>query len=307
MWELVDQKAIELAFSLAGGVLKERLDDWNRAALDRKKAAREAKERKKRAIILDNDSAPADLQRPDGSEKEEIVLAEDEMSKAEIELSPDHLFHLLNDHLKIVEQWCSSASFADVRGDKEKVTLNIYVDLDAYVTPSRLHIDPVEKESTVPLLTAVAQRGRHCIILGQPGAGKTTAMKKLCLTTIYGTDETISYSFPLLIRCKDLRAHGRADRILTDAIAEILNFRLRISGGSYVPTDLKKTQADAVDTLQRAAFLKFLDGLGALIVLNGFDEFPDSSQKVQLASEIQMLAVHLTKSKNGHNLQNWRI
>ncbi len=57
----------------------------------------------------------------------------------------------------------------------------VYVDLDYYVTPTRLHFNN-ENSKKCRIDEIIEITNNNIIILGQPGAGKTTTVKKLIQT-----------------------------------------------------------------------------------------------------------------------------
>jgi hypothetical protein len=260
---------IEVAIGLVKDWLKGRIDGWNTAALERKKRETPPK--------------PS----LETSSHNEVTLTETEKATADLEVSPIQVRDLVLTHLSVVQRWCSTVGFADMRGAKD--TQTIYVELDTFVTPTRLHIDRAERNITIPLSAALTLRSQHCIILGQPGAGKTTAMKKLCTVALNTEDRSPEHGFPILIRFKDLSGPVKAGSYLTEALARIFGFGVRMNG----PPAFRRDFTD----LDREAFLLFLDELEALVIFDGFDEFYDNTLKRQLADEIRSLTLRLTRTK----------
>jgi predicted NACHT family NTPase len=135
------------------------------------------------------------------------------------------------------------------------------------VTPARLHMDAVEREYTVPITSALTRWDKHCLILGQPGAGKTTSVKKLCSKFFNeGIDE---FSFPLLIRFRDLEPAADQRYTLTLALMKLLPIEFNLKG--FIESSPK-----GGDELRSSTFHCFLDFLKPLIILDGFDEYPDA-------------------------------
>ena len=79
-------------------------------------------------------------------------------------------------NIKESQNWAKEISFKDSIHSKD--TKKIFVPLDFYLTPKRTHFDASEPKKP---LNEIDFSLRNLIILGGPGAGKTTLMKKLFL------------------------------------------------------------------------------------------------------------------------------
>ena len=75
------------------------------------------------------------------------------------------------DHQDEVATWTSQVSFRDFPGGRQ--TEEVFVPLDIYLHQLRTKSDG-ESLPELALEDALATEHRSCIILGQPGAGKTT-------------------------------------------------------------------------------------------------------------------------------------
>ncbi len=291
MWEFVAQRTVEAAIGLTKDWLKEKVDARNKATLEKKKKDAEAKHKQQqRAKVAGALVGIGSHESERNLKLEEITLRAGEEAQADLDLSTDDVSARVTSHLRTIERWCSTVGFADMRGSKN--TLDIYVALDTFLTPARLQMDRIERNSTIPLSVATAKEGQHCIILGQPGAGKTTAMKKLCLEALGNRGGVGHHILPVLVRFKDLYVSGDKSGTLTGALAHIFGFGLNVGGILLAPRE-----SLGVTELRQEAFVRFLNGLGALIILDGFDELPSNDIKSAIAGEIRTLAFHLTKSK----------
>jgi len=291
MWDFVAQKTVEMALGFTKDWLKQKIDARNTAALERKKKDAEARRRQERAKALNSlKNVGDDRENSSAANSEEVLLLANEEAQADLDLSVEEVRARISSHLRSIEQWCSSIGFADMRGTK--ATLSIYIELDTFLTPSRLHMDRLEKGNTIPIAVATAKKGQHCIILGQPGAGKTTTMKKLCLEALGKKKGQHHHALPILIRFKDLPSSGGGAGILVETLSNIFGFSLTVGGALLLPRE-----ALGVNELRQEVFVRFLDELEALIILDGFDELSSNEMRVSVASEIRMLAFHLTKSK----------
>ncbi len=120
---------------------------------------------------------------------------------ARIELSHSSLENSLNTHLKTINNWSKNVSFNDI--NEAKSLLSIYIHLDFFLTPIKRRLE--NEEGIKVALEELFQRSEnHIIVLGQPGAGKTTSMKYLCQKLMFDGDFDIAdLNFPIFIRLRD--------------------------------------------------------------------------------------------------------
>jgi predicted NACHT family NTPase len=235
-------------------------------------------------------------------------------SKARLESESDDIERALDFHLRNVKNWSSEISFSDLRSAKS--TPEVFVPLDVFLHPRRRHVSKSEATETMSLEgllkhTLTPKRvlpdtpashlpARHLIILGQPGAGKTTSMKHLCHRLLY-EEEFLGdlINLPLLVRLQELNPRARASEIEKvaedDSLLSLLQaiVGLRISYSPDMGGDENRTTRR---NLRDRVVIDFLDNMNALIVLDGFDEIIARSRKDVVISQIRVLATQLEQS-----------
>ena len=83
----------------------------------------------------------------------------------------------LSDHQKEILTWADEVSFSDTTiGFRLS---DVFVPLNVYLSRRRNRFDDADLPE-VSLEDALAAEKCSCIVLGQPGAGKTTAVKHIC-------------------------------------------------------------------------------------------------------------------------------
>jgi hypothetical protein len=100
------------------------------------------------------------------------------------------------------------------RSPEPKSTADVFVPLNIYLLPRRQRVSSDELVDSAPPSTILKNEAvTHVVVLGQPGAGKTTAVKHLCQEMLMDTDIFPLQNFPLLIRLRDLNnvKHGDGD------------------------------------------------------------------------------------------------
>jgi len=175
-----------------------------------------------------------------------------------------------------------------------------------HVTRSLSHKNPSREK--ILLKDILEKTNRHLVFLGQPGAGKTTSMKYVCVNLI--TEEEFCkdiFSFPILIRLRDLNKKiinssfsGNASFILVEHIWQILGLRIRGLSENELKEKKKKDKyfsSSDFQNLKLNIIIKILNDLKPLIVFEGYDEIPDSKVRNAIAKEFQLLARKISYSK----------
>lgn len=197
-------------------------------------------------------------------------------------------------HLRSVKNWSDEVSFSDLK--KAKRTTDVFIELDLYVSPRRLRIEPNEQVESVPLQKIFDDPVNHFVLLGQPGAGKTTSMKHLCQLLLHEEDfQRDRFSFPILIKFRDLNNETFApdSTIIFDQLVRILGLDIKF------PEELRGDDRQVVkqrNTLIEKLVINFLEELRVLLMLDGFDELGKVSDRERSIKEIMRLAAHLERS-----------
>lgn len=210
-------------------------------------------------------------------------------NKSSVASSEKDLENSLNHHLNIIQNWSEQISFKDAH--TYKFTNQVYVELDLYLTPLKLHLDQSERCRTMSIRDVIS-RHRHSIILGQPGAGKTTSMKRLCQICLFEPELTPG-NFPLYFSLRDISGTSKS---LFDLILKSL--------GIVIKTELENSE----ELLQQIA-CELLERLGPVIIFDGYDEV-NADLKVKIDSGVKTLALslnnavlYLTSRSNDYDLQ----
>lgn len=168
-------------------------------------------------------------------------------------------------HLTEVRNWCTRIQFFGL--SKAHMTDRQSVALHFYQTPRRFRgkDDDRERRSERELLKEPA----HHLVLGDPGSGKTTTLKRLAYHLL--TKETrrgeIAYSFPIVVLCREL-THKDS---LVAHIARSLGIPVRSTPSKH-PGD------EPLLTVGSSPLIHFLSDtlnhLRPLILIDGVDEAP---------------------------------
>lgn len=271
MIELFFSELIKSSVSIAKKLLGNRLIEKNNELLEKKR--QKEQERSKELLTSDQVS--------------KIVLEPREVLKAEFVCSESEILKRLQSHVSEIKDWSNRVSFMDMRGSKNLAT--VYIDLDTYLMPLRTHFAISERSTTKPLEEAVFTNQRHCIVLGQPGAGKTTSMKKLC-TLFFGEKNNSAYNFPLLINLRDLEDNSNS--AIKNELSKIIDFKIATKSKTKQILD-----ENLLNPFDYELFIRILDDMNALLILDGYDEISTSSKKEQTLIELRYLTKKLKKTK----------
>lgn len=220
------------------------------------------------------------------------VLARTELDAEEFlsgtfEVSNSQIIAKLKLHTNEIERWCNWIKFRDMPAERR--LRDLYIELDTFLMPQRLHMESSERANILPMREAVLNSATHCVVLGQPGAGKTTSIQKLCSTFFDGT--TVErFHFPILVRFRTLPLMERKQPLL-DYLRSLLAYELKLQNAT---TD---DDTDSPLEIEREIVCALLDRMNALILLDGFDEIPSQTARDSVLTDVRALCSSLSRSK----------
>jgi hypothetical protein len=194
------------------------------------------------------------------------------------------------DHQAEVKRWASEISFSD--SPMSRRLSEFFVPLDIYVGQTRSRLEE-EAIPEVKLEDQLLSDVQSYIILGQPGGGKTTAIKHICHRFLTETDFLSSYQVLIRIQLRDLNLAPSTNvpEYIRRALQELL--RLRIS----YPDDLAgEDNVGSRRAIRDQVLADWLNTAKALIILDGFDEVTLKSRRDLVVEELRRLASQLTSA-----------
>lgn len=162
-------------------------------------------------------------------------------------------------HTKVISNWSKTISFKDLKTTKN--TNKIYVDLDFYLIPRKFCIEDSSVGELINIKDIYNISDQNIVILGQPGAGKTTTMKMIvnwCLKN--EASPFLDFQFPLVVRLRELN-EGLVSNGIFEKIFEIIGIPI-----------LDRENYERKASIFRNLLINLIDDLNILIILDGFDE-----------------------------------
>jgi hypothetical protein len=160
----------------------------------------------------------------------------------------------VRNNLRIIAKWATEISFRDLV--KSKGFQASFVDLDLMLGQPR--ISGGSTLTTVCQVSEILTLERHLIILGDPGAGKTTSLKRVAITLL-GSRAHRQFPFPLLLQMRDYTNEG--------SLSDLILGRMGIS--VMIDSTVAKIQQEE---MKRRIALSQIDDRLCVVMIDGIDE-----------------------------------
>ena len=184
--------------------------------------------------------------------------------------------------------WAMNISFRNAV--KAKKLTDIFVELDLFISPIKLRYDSKENIPTIPISELFSDTEQNIILLGQPGAGKTTSAKKIFLELLSRDREVYKiFSFPIVIKLKEL-TYTKEDNGLI-LFKEILN-----TLGIFYSFDGNLDEFARKKVLVHI-FKDFIERLDVIIILDGYDEISNWELKTEIVRNLNLITNSMMNSK----------
>lgn len=214
-------------------------------------------------------------------------------SLAKLGQNNDEINIKIESHIKESLNWSSSIQFFGMSNPHNIDEKSI--ELDINLAPRKFR----ENSSNGELLNEenILSDSSHFILLGSPGSGKTTTIKRLVRTvlTMPPTSKEDIYQYPIVIRLRELKK----DESIFHHIAKVLGIKIRqeiIESRGIEGKKVKNYYYYIGKDLIEDAIPNILDQTKAILFIDGLDEIPKNYKKA-IESEATALARKLLNSK----------
>jgi len=199
-----------------------------------------------------------------------------------INIDVEEVQEFLSHHYKKSINWATEISFRDAT--TAKFLSDIFIELDLLLSPKKLSFyKKNEQHERYPLSETLDFEEKNIVLLGQPGAGKTTISKKIFLDLIRGKNEKFEmFNFPLVIRLKEF-FNAETKTHIFKVILEQLGVSLTFSEDDWNLRDQ--------ENIEQIIVTKILDDLKILLILDGFDEITQIGLREELLMDLEQIAL----------------
>lgn len=208
-------------------------------------------------------------------------------------LDEENLISQLLFCVKQAENWSQEIGFKDL--ERPKSLTKVFIDLDFFLTQRRLQYN-IGTENRITLSNLIKSNNKNLIILGAPGAGKTTLCKYLCSLILTRNENFKNFSAPIVIRLREIEFEITNKSV---KIFDLFDILINIFGLQIKFNQEKNNDSPIVGNsyIVNRIVVNFLDDLGVFLIIDGFDEITNNKFRTAILNDLNTLALSLNNSK----------
>jgi len=197
-------------------------------------------------------------------------------------------------HQDEIYNWAENIFSYDL--NKYQSTKSNYSDLNVYLIPRRDSMETNGKK--VSISEKIVEEG-NVIIVGQPGSGKTTTVKKIIIDN-YRSKNSKNI---ILVRCREISFKKGMIYPVIETIAKLLEYKLskdipdsvRAISRSEVKYD--EHISDYINYASFEAMTLAVNEISPIVIIDGIDELSSNFSKTRINKELKILPKIMDKSK----------
>ena len=208
--------------------------------------------------------------------------------------SPQDIQNDLMFHLVEVENWSRQIQFFGLATGEDLQDKAVTLALD---TIPRKFRGTAVTSAKISDLSLLSDRENY-LLLGDPGSGKTTTIKRLARQVLLGTPVSDSdpWQYPVVVRLKTTRTDRSIFQVIAESLGIAYEERTYAAKGGAPEHPIRVAEL-FVGTERLDHFVpKMLDATGAVVLIDGLDEVPLGDRQA-LEQSIANLALRMAKSK----------
>lgn len=186
-------------------------------------------------------------------------------------------------------KWASQISFKESISIKD--TRKIFVTTDIFLTPSSQQIN--SKGDKISFKNLFNSFNNSFVLYGEPGAGKTTSVKKIFLDYFINRPKELeSFGYILILRLNNINS-------LNEEIDELFYLKMILKSFNIIPNKEGKNPISKQQEFELLFYLvvDFLESVQILLIFDGFDEINNEHAKRTLVNVLKRFSSRLEKSK----------
>lgn len=236
------------------------------------------------------------------------------LNKQDFKKILDDFPELYENHFREICKWASSIPFIGLAKPKKtkESTIELIIASEIVRSDKQRMIDLVSEDEVI-------NSEENIILIGLPGAGKTTTIKRLILTYLQNISKYEETGFPILIKLRDVSNETTLFKYLLDIFSipyeekttiKKIKKTIKVPIKSKSKTKFKEQKYKEIvefeevqivetfvgDLLIQNYMVKFLNQTNCFLILDGLDEI-DKSIQIQTLRDIEKLGLKLNGSK----------
>lgn len=206
------------------------------------------------------------------------------VSESMLATLPDTLDH----HLQEVARWSEEIRFVGMaeRKETDRSSTALKFDIPRRFRPIRANSGETEAD--------LLSRNQHIVLLGDPGAGKSTTLKRIARSLLtQGSSDPDGFQYPILVVLRDLRP----DMTLVEAISDRIGIVAPVGDAARLEPSVSPPNQIIPVKWSLATTLHFiLDTSHAVVLLDGLDEIAPEMRR-RIIAESEAIGRHLDQGK----------